>query len=131
VIVSQPPFALSSTAFRFPSLAALAGRAPLGGQREVVLATFLGARLAHDALPGGPLNQGLRAERAVSAKTWLSTLALPASVRPALSHLVEVSSGDRRNVAAAIRGVSTATTAMLDARSLAELEQLATALDTP
>jgi len=129
VIVSQPPYALSPTAFRFPALAALAGRAQLGGQREVVLATFLAARLAYDALPGGPLTPALRAERAASAKTWLSTVALPAAVRPPLAHLVEVSGGDRRSVVVALRAVVAATSSMLDARSQTELTQLIAALD--
>src|SRR5690349_12491010 len=47
---TAPPYALSSPAFRFRALAVLAGRAPLGGQREVALATYLAARLADDCL---------------------------------------------------------------------------------
>ena len=129
MIVSQPPYALSLTAFRFPALAALAGRAPLGGQREVALATYLAARLAHEALPEGSLTQPLRAERAASAKSWLSTMALPAPVRPALVRLVDASAGERRMVAEALRGVLSATAGMLDARVRSELDQLVGALE--
>jgi hypothetical protein len=129
VIVSQPPYALSSTAFRFPARGALAGRAPLGGQPEVVLATFLAARLAYDAIPGGPLTPALRTERAAGAKTWLSTASLPTAIRPSLAHLIEVSGADRRTVVAALRAVVAATAAMLDARSHAELDQLIALLD--
>jgi len=50
VLFAAPPYALAPTSFRFPALAALAGRAPLGGQREVVLAAYVVARLAHDTL---------------------------------------------------------------------------------
>jgi hypothetical protein len=46
-----PPYALEPLSFRFAALAALAGRAPIGGQREVALATYVVARLAHDAAP--------------------------------------------------------------------------------
>ena len=41
------PYSLESLAFPFPALAALAGRLPLGGGREVALAAMLVARLAH------------------------------------------------------------------------------------
>src|SRR5262245_54071178 len=70
---SAPPYALASTPFRFPALAALAGRAPLGGQREVALATYLAARLAHDTLPERAVSPTTRTERAANARTWLST----------------------------------------------------------
>ena len=129
MIVSQPPYALSLTAFRFPALAALAGRTPLGGQREVALATYLAARLAHEALPEGSLTQPLRAERAASAKSWMSTVALPAPVRPALARLVDASAGERRMVAEALLGVLSVTAVVIDASARAELDQLAGALE--
>ena len=66
MIVSQPPYALAATPFRFPALASLAGRAALGGDREVALATYLAARLAHDTLPDRGLSQPIRAERATA-----------------------------------------------------------------
>ena len=71
VPVTNPPYALATTTFRFAALAALAGRAPLGGQREVALATYLAARLAQDVLPERGVPQTSRAERAVGAKSWL------------------------------------------------------------
>ena len=131
MIVSQPPYALSPTTFRFPGLAALAGRAPLGGQREIALAAYLAARLAQEALPNGALTQPQRAERAASAKSWLSTLALPAPIRPALARLVDLSAGDRKIVAETLRAVLTATSSMLDTRARSELDQLAGALERP
>ena len=129
VIVSQPPYALEPTPFRFPALASLAGRAPLGGEREIALATYLAARLAHDALAEREIIQEIRAERAASAKTWLSTLALPAATRSALAALMEASGTNGNGVAAAIRGVLTATTNRLDRASRAELEGLATSFE--
>ena len=131
MLPSHPPYALSPTTFRFAALAALAGRAPLGGQREVALATYLSARLAHDVLPERALSQPGRAERAGNAKSWLSTLSLPAPVRPALANLVDASAGERAAVAPALRTVMTVTANFLDSAARLELEQLATALDNP
>lgn len=129
MIVPQPPYALEPTTFRFPALAALAGRMPLGGQREVALAAYLAARLAHDALPDRGLSGAIRAERSAGAKTWLGTLALPGSVRPALLRLVEASAGTSAQVAEAVRGVIAVTANLLDGRSKSELEQLAAAFE--
>src|SRR5262245_4452462 len=89
VLASLPPFAVAPTPFRFGALAALAGRAAIGGQREVALATYMAVRLAHDVLPEHELEPTVRAERALAAKSWLSTVALPANVRPVLVRLVE------------------------------------------
>jgi hypothetical protein len=125
VIVSQPPYALPPTPFRFPALASLAGRAPLGGEREVALATYLAARLAHDSLAEREITQEIRAERAASAKNWLSTLSLPAGTRAALVALLDASGTEGKSVAGAIRGVIAATTNRLDRASRAELERLA------
>jgi hypothetical protein len=128
VLVSHPPYALSPTTFRFPALASLAGRAPLGGHREVALAAYLVARLAHDVLPERGLAQATRAERAGNAKNWLSTLALPTSVRPALARLVDASSGGRPGVGDALRNVIAVADAFLDSAARSELEHLSAAL---
>jgi hypothetical protein len=130
VPVSNPPYALTATPFRFPALATLAGRAPLGGQREVALAAYLAARLAQDVLPERGVPQPSRVERAAGARSWLAMLALPASVRPAVAKLVDASAGDARGVADTVRGVTTATASFLDARSRAELERLAASLES-
>ena len=129
VIVSQPPYALEPTPFRFPALASLAGRAPLGGEREIALATYLAARLAHDALTEREIAQEIRAERAASAKTWLSTLSLPTATRAALATLMDASGANGNGVAQAVRGVLTATTNRLDRASRAELEGLAASFE--
>src|SRR5207248_2604299 len=116
--------------FRFPALAALAGRSPLGGQREVALATYLAARLAHDTLPERGVSPETRSERAAGAKSWLSTLALPATVRPALAKLVESSAGSPELAAQALRNVTTVTANFLDSGARLELKQLAASLGT-
>ena len=123
-----PPYALAPTTFRFPALAALAGRAPLGGQREVALATYLAARLAHDALPGRGLAAEARAQRAGGAKNWMATLTLPSAVRPALAKLIEASAGQPAGLAEAVRNVISVTANFLDSHARLELEQLAALL---
>jgi hypothetical protein len=128
VIVPNPPYALAPTAFRFPALAQLAGRTPLGGQREVAIATYVAARLAHDALPERGLTDAIRAERVLGAKTWLANLALPAPVRPALIRLVEASAGGLGQTADALRGVIAVTANLLDTKAKSELDQLVAAL---
>jgi hypothetical protein len=124
VIVSQPPYALEPVPFRFPALASLAGRAPIGGDREIALATYLAARLAHDSLPERGLTPEIRAERAASAKTWLATLSLPAPTRAALAALMDAS-GTGNGIAPAIRAVLAGTSNRLDRASRTELERLA------
>jgi hypothetical protein len=129
VLESHPPYALASTSFRFAALASLAGRAPLGGHREVAIATYLAARLAQDVLPGRGLSSPTRAERAVHARNWLATLTLPTPVRPALMRLVDASAGEPLSLSPAVRAVILATAAFLDTAARMELDQLAVALE--
>ena len=86
-----PPYALAVPSFRFRALAALAGRAVLGGPREVVLACFVGARLAAALVRGAEpaLTDEVRAARASGARTWLGAIALPASTRVPLARLID------------------------------------------
>lgn len=121
-----PPYALATPRFRFRALAALAGRSPLGGEREIALATLLAARLAIGALPPLRLPQGIRATRANGARAWFAALALPASVRAALARLVEATADmDCSTVEPALRLVLEATSPLLDAGAVAELREVA------
>ncbi len=124
----MPPFAVIPTSFRFAGLAALAGRAPLGGQREVALAVYLVARLAQDTLPDRGLGDATRADRATAAKAWLSGVTLPAPVRSTLAKAVEASSGPPEPAGEAVREVSAVAGTYLDSSSRMELDQLAGAL---
>ena len=124
VLLASPPYALAPTSFRFPALAALAGRAPLGGQREVVLAAYVVARLAHDTLAERGVSQETRIDRAAHARTWLATLALPAPARAALQRSIEASTAESRRAAEAMSGVVKAIDAFLDPPSRMELGQL-------
>ena len=128
-VISPPPYALTTPRFRFRALAALAGRSPLGGEREVALATLLAARLAVGALPPQPLPQGVRLTRASGARAWFASLALPAALRQPLARLVDATTSvDRVGVEAALRAVIDAGTPQLDPPAIAELREVVRAL---
>ena len=128
MLLTAPPYALAATNFRFPALASLAGRAPLGGQREVVLAAYVVARLAHDTLAARGVSLETRTDRAIHARTWLATLALPAAARAALQRSIEASAAAPRGAADAITGVIKAIDSFLDPAARLELGQLVVVL---
>jgi hypothetical protein len=121
---APPPYALASPVFRFRALASLASRSPLGGPREVTLATYLVARLVDDCLPEKALPSAARAERAAGARAWLANVALPAAVRGALSRLAAATGGDPSTIGGALTSVMSAVDAYLDAPSRSELARL-------
>jgi hypothetical protein len=124
------PYALESTVFPFPALAMMAGRAPLGGRREIALACFLVARMVVDtALASGILSADQRESRAQAAKHWLGSAAIPIQVRSALSWLAESTAADDRNaIKAALDSVMTVTANHLDSGARLELGRLAQAI---
>jgi hypothetical protein len=120
------PFALDRPLFRFKALAAQAGRASLGGDREVVLACFMVARLGGAMLPPVALGPSENGTRATAARNWLASLALPAPLRAAaLAAIDSVAAGDRAAVARAMGALGEAAAGQLDAASTEELLDLA------
>jgi hypothetical protein len=120
---TRPPYALSAPPFRFPALAALAGRGQIGGDREVALAAFITARLVVGVLPPNPLPAPARATRAASARHWLASCALPAAMRAPFARAIDATGGtDRAALATALRVAIDAAAAALDAPSKNELE---------
>lgn len=119
------PHALEALHFPFPALAALAGRLPLGGGREVALAALLTARLAEGAMPEEGLPIAERVSRASAAKVWLASMALPAATRVPFARLVDATTGPASAIGAAVRAVMSATDAFLDSASTQELDRLA------
>src|SRR5687768_5211874 len=120
------PFAVPPIRFPFRALAARTGRAPLGGEREVAMATLMVARLACDALaPKAPLAKQ-RAERAAAAKSWLGSIAVPARARPALVRALEATGKDAATIASAIDELVKVVDPWLDAASLGELRAVTT-----
>ena len=125
-----PPYALAAPSFPFPHLAALAGRAQIGGAREVALACFVAARLAADCAVTSPdLGEPGRSARSLGAKGWLSTLALPPAVRATLLRCVETTAeGSPAAVSRELWELAQAGASYLDAGSRSELDALTAAL---
>lgn len=124
----RAPYALAATAFPLPALAALAGRAPLGGPREIAMATFLVSRLAIDACSGLLAVEQL-AGRAQAARAWLAAASIPVPIRTALTALAEAtSSPENRGLAVALESVTAVTANYLDSAARLELGRLAQAV---
>ena len=120
-----PPYALGACTFRFRALAAHAGRRPLGGEREIVLATLLGAHMATGLLTEHAFPAELRMRRAAAARSWLSSLALPASARTPLARLIETTGkDDSKAVREALQATLEAVGKSLDGASRREIEAL-------
>ena len=108
----------------------LAGRAPIGGAREVALACFVAARLANDCCdPMLDLDEDARAARFAGAKGWLGTIAIPSPVRTPVAKLAEASAnGHPEAMVPLVRALAKAAESFLDSAARAELEALATSL---
>lgn len=131
VPATLPPYALAVPTFRFRHLALLAGRAPIGGAREVALACFVVARLAAECERGAPIDEDSseRVARSAGARTWLASLSLPAAIKTPATLCAELSgAGTAEGVGQALRGLAHAASSYLDAASSGELEALAAAL---
>jgi hypothetical protein len=127
VLPPQPPYALAVPEFRFRGLAALAGRAPLGGEREVALAVLMAARLAAGMLAPWPppLPTAVRAKRATAARAWFASLTLQPALRMAILRVVDASAAeDPTALAGALRVLTTAAAPYLDTRAAGELRAL-------
>lgn len=123
-LVAPPPYVLATPTFRFRALASLAGRAPIGGPREVALATYLVARLVDDCQPSKMLPAPARAERAAAARNWLAGVALPNGIRTVLQKLVDATAGDPSQLGAPLSETMSAVDGYLDGTSRTELERL-------
>lgn len=118
------PYSLEPLAFPFPALASLAGRLPLGGGREVALASLLVARLGQGLKGPEPMSAPDRVARAASAKVWLASLALPAATRVPFARCVEATANSPLQVAGALRSLISAVSPHLDGPAIQELEKL-------
>ncbi len=127
--VNAPPYALAQNPFPLPALAAHAGKAALGGDREVAIACFVIARLAGALLPPYALPTEMREKRAAACRTWLASQALPAAVRAQLLTAADsTAAAERSAIAAAVRGLRTHAAKYLDGGATQELDSLATRL---
>ena len=125
VIGQQPRFALATPRFRFRALAAFAGRASIGGDREVALGCLVVGRLASTILPPFQISGADVKSRSAAAKHWLASLSLPTAIRAPLAHVTDaVSSGSSTATAWAIEKVVATVGGKIDEASAAELRSL-------
>ena len=131
VIVQQPRYALVTPRFRFRALAACAGRASIGGDREIAMACLVGGRLASALLPPYSIATADLKARSTAAKHWLSSLSLPAPVRSALTHLADaVAVGNRKTASTALSHLVMVAQRSIDEASASELIGVARGLET-
>lgn len=105
----------------------MAGRAALGGPREIALACLLVGRLVIDGTSDAlALTPEQKRARALGAKHWLGAAAIPNPVRAALVRLAEATASDDRDaVKAGVDSVMTVTANQLDSGARLELGRLA------
>ena len=126
MIGQLPPFALSTPTFRFRALASHAGRAALGGDREVALACFAVARLGAGLLPPVMLTPGDAATRATATRNWLASLTLAATARSAaVAAINAIAGGNKRSAAESVRSLAKAAAPQIDTASANEMNELA------
>ena len=128
VLVRSDPQSLAFRTLPFRALASLAARAPIGGEREVVLGCFMAARLAllaFETSTGEKASNEARGQRAVAARVWFAGLALPATLRTLFGRLVDASAGDdRRELGFRLSAVAEAAARFLDDPARAEMNAL-------
>lgn len=128
-MLSQPPYSLTPVVFRFRALAALAGRLPLGGERELAMTLLMGARLADGCTAREVFPADQRKARSAGARHWVGALSLPAAARSAALQVADASAGEsKEGVAAALERLVAIAAPLLDPPSRAELKQLLSAL---
>ena len=126
------PYSLAVPSFPFRHLAALAGRAAIGGTREVALACFMVARVASLAGMDPQDDPAARTLRATAARAWVGTLALPPAVRAPVLRCAETSAtGTRGAVARDLEAVIAAAASFLDNPARHDLELLVASLMDP
>jgi hypothetical protein len=125
VIDLTPRYALATPVFRFRALAALSGRASLGGDRETLVACLQLGRLCAGILPPNEISRELTTERTENTKQWLSSLAVPSGIRSTAFGIFGALSGlDRARCAIAFTDLVKAASAQLDEAARAELNAL-------
>src|SRR5687767_9792480 len=124
MIANEPraPYSLEPNVFPLPALAALAGRAPLGGQRETALACFVVGRLIAGAWASNASASEQGRERLQGVKHWLGSATLATPLKQALTRAAECASeSDRMGAKTAIDSVMTVTANQLDPAARLEL----------
>jgi hypothetical protein len=125
-VIGQPlRYTLVTPVFRFRALAALSGRASLGGDRETLLACLQLGRLCAGIVPPYELSRDVTLERTEHTKQWLSSLAVPSGIRSTAFGITGALAGhDRARCAVAFEDLVKAAVGQLDEASRAELSAL-------
>jgi hypothetical protein len=125
-VIGQPPrYALAEPVFPFPALVAAAGRATLGGPREIALACLMSARLASALVGGLHLSAEQKKDRADRARHWVGALSLPVGIRAAALAVVDATGrGDIDAAGAGLDRLLAASATTLDQSSRSELNTL-------
>ena len=125
MIGQPPPFALATPEFRFRALAAHAGRAALGGDREIALASLVASRLGAALAPPRISTAADLITRAAGARQWLASISVPAQVRAAVGAAIDASgAGDEVATARALGHLFPLVARQLDEASLTEIRDL-------
>lgn len=126
---TTPAFAPVRATFACPALLAAAGRAGIGGAREMLMGAVMAVRLASGLRRPFPLEPAVRSSRAEAARAWLVALTVPAKARTAfLRSFATSASGDLAAAADAIDAVTEVTAPHLDRVARSELVRLAAGL---
>ncbi len=125
-------YALICPEFRFKAVLALAGRAPIGGEREIALACLQVARLCTGLLPPYALTTEVMVLRAENTRQWLSAVAIPQGMRTVAARILEALAGsDRARVAKGLADLVSAAAVQLDEASRTEMDGLIQELSAP
>lgn len=128
-VIALPPYALTPPTFRFRALVALAERLPLGGDRELVLATFVSARLLWDWSVADAVTPASQA-RAMGARQWLQSMSLSAATRGVFQQLADAAGhGDRPGTLAAWERIMGLASRAIEGVSRADFKLLSARLD--
>lgn len=121
-VISHTPYVLDVPVFPFRALASAAERLPIGGDREVALATLIAARLVWGATGLGVKSDALHRERAAASRTWFASHPLPTAARSAFYQLADaVHRSDSAAIAASWERVLGVAAKVLDGPARAEL----------
>ena len=125
MIGQPPPFALDTPSFRFRAIATYAGRAPLGGDRELALASLVSCRLASGLLKPFVLAPADLKSRGISARQWLSSLSISPAIRSSAAAVIDAcADGDIALAAKALANMVPQVSGKLDEQSIAEVRDL-------
>jgi len=102
-----------------------AGRASLGGNREVVLACFVAARIGAGRFSDTRFNPVDLKVRTVAARQWLTSISMPGQVRQAVGAVIAAAAdADSVAVARALTQLLLLVRTQLDEASIGEIREL-------